>query len=70
VQRGYKEDNRSKNSSVGREPPFREDLSTESEEKPLLKTVAKQLLLKTLQAGKYLTCAVVICKMWKLAMAL
>jgi hypothetical protein len=26
-----------KNSSVGREPPFREDLSPEAEEEPLLK---------------------------------
>jgi hypothetical protein len=32
VQRGYKEDNLSKNSSVGSESPFREDLSTEAEE--------------------------------------
>jgi hypothetical protein len=29
---GYKEDSWSKNSSVGREPPFREDLNTEAEE--------------------------------------
>jgi hypothetical protein len=32
VQRGYKEDNWSKNSSFWREPPFREDLSLEVEE--------------------------------------
>jgi hypothetical protein len=32
VQRGYKEDNLSKNSSVGREPPFTEDVSPKVEE--------------------------------------
>jgi hypothetical protein len=32
LQKGYKEDNCSKNISVGREPPFRENLSTEAEE--------------------------------------
>jgi hypothetical protein len=32
MQRGYKEDNGSKNSSIGREPTFREDLSPEAEE--------------------------------------
>jgi hypothetical protein len=32
VQKGCKEDNWSKNSSVGREPQFREDLSVEAEE--------------------------------------
>jgi hypothetical protein len=32
VQRYYKKDNGSKNSSVGKEPPFREDLSMNAEE--------------------------------------
>jgi hypothetical protein len=31
MERGYKEDNCNENSSVGREPPFREDLSAEAE---------------------------------------
>jgi hypothetical protein len=37
-----------------REPPFREDLSPETEEQPLLEAVTRQLLVKTLQAGKKL----------------
>jgi hypothetical protein len=32
MQRDYKEDNWSKNSSLGRQPPFREDFSPEAEE--------------------------------------
>jgi hypothetical protein len=32
VPRGYKEDNWSKNIAVGREPPFREDMSLEAKE--------------------------------------
>jgi hypothetical protein len=56
--------------AVGREQPFREDLSPEAEEQPLLEAVTRQLLVKTLRAGKDLACALVICKMWKLVMAL
>jgi hypothetical protein len=37
---------------VGREPPFREDLSLEAKEYPMLEAVARKRLLKTLQAGK------------------
>jgi hypothetical protein len=51
-------------------PPFREDLSPEAEKWPLLGAVIRQLLVKTLPAGKYLACALVNCKVWKLAMAL
>jgi hypothetical protein len=36
----------------------------------LLKTVTRKLLVKTLQAGKELACAVVICKVWKSAIVL
>jgi hypothetical protein len=32
--------------------PFREDLSPEAEDYPLLEAVTKQLLVKTLQVGK------------------
>jgi hypothetical protein len=42
----------------------------EAEESPLLKAVAREWLLKTLQAGKGLAGAVVICKVWRLAVAL
>jgi hypothetical protein len=51
---------------VGREPPFRKGLSTEAEEQPLLEAVTRKHLVKTLQAGKDLTCAAV----WKSVMAL
>jgi hypothetical protein len=70
VQRGYKEDNLSKNSSVGMEPPFREYLSPEEEKWPLLEAVTRICLLKTLQAGKDLACTLVKCKVWKLTLAL
>jgi hypothetical protein len=39
--------------AVGREPPFREDLRSESEEHPLLETVTRRLLVKALGAGKH-----------------
>jgi hypothetical protein len=52
VKRGYKEEYLSKNSSVGREPPFRKDLSVEAEESPLLEAVTRERLMKTQQAVK------------------
>jgi hypothetical protein len=55
--------------SVGREPPFSEDLSAEAGESPLLEIVSREWLVKTQQAGKDLACAVVICKVWRLEMA-
>jgi hypothetical protein len=33
--------------AVGRKPPFRQDLSLEAEDKPLLEAVTRQLLVKT-----------------------
>jgi hypothetical protein len=56
--------------SVGKEPPFRGELSTEVEKQPLLEDVARKLLVKILRAGKYLACALVICIVRNLAMAL
>jgi hypothetical protein len=53
-----------------REPPFREDLSSEGEESPLLEAVTRERLVKTQQAGKGLVEAVVICEMWRLAVEL
>jgi hypothetical protein len=47
--------------TVGSEPPFRDDLSREAEEKPLLEVVTRKRVVKTLQAGKNLACALVIC---------
>jgi hypothetical protein len=46
---------------VGREPLFREDLSAEVEESPLLEAVTGERLVKTQQVGKDLAYAVVIC---------
>jgi hypothetical protein len=37
---------------VAREPPFREDLSMETEESPMLEAVTRGQLVKTQQAGK------------------
>jgi hypothetical protein len=42
----------------------------EDEESPLLEAVVRERLVKTQQAGKGLAYAVVICKVWKSAMAL
>jgi hypothetical protein len=53
-----------------REAPFREDLSAEAEESPLLEVITRERLVKTQQAGEGLRSAVLICKIWRLAMAL
>jgi hypothetical protein len=45
-------------------------LARETEESSQLEAVAKEWLLKTQQDGKGLTGAVVICKLWRLAVAL
>jgi hypothetical protein len=37
-------------SSVGREPPFREDLSMEAEEQPLLEVITRKRLVETVTA--------------------
>jgi hypothetical protein len=42
----------------------------EAEESPLLEAVARERLVKTQQAGKGLAGAVVICELWRLAVAL
>jgi hypothetical protein len=52
------------------EPPFKDDLSPEAEEQPLLEAITRKLLVKTLRAGKDLACALVNCKVWKLVMVL
>jgi hypothetical protein len=80
VPRSYKEDNlgnqissvtgSAKKKSVGREPPFREDLSAEAEESPLLQAVTRERLVIRQHVGRDLVCVVVICKMWRLAMVL
>jgi hypothetical protein len=44
--------------------------SAEAEEYPLLVAVTREQRLRTTQAGKDLACAVVIFKMWGLAMSL
>jgi hypothetical protein len=49
---------------------FREGLSTEAEESRLLVPITRKRLVKPQQAGKDLAYAVVICKVWTLAMAL
>jgi hypothetical protein len=49
---------------------FREDLSPEAEESPLLGAVTRERLVKTRQAGKCLASAAVICELRRLAMAL
>jgi hypothetical protein len=45
-------------------------LGAENKESPQLEAVARERLVKTQQAGKDLACAVVICELWRLAMAL
>jgi hypothetical protein len=67
VLRFHKEDNFG--NRVSWEPASNE-VSAEAEESPLLESVTKERLVKTQQDGKDLACAVVICKVWRLAMAL
>jgi hypothetical protein len=57
-------------SSVVRQWPDGNGVGTEAEESPLSEAVTGKRLMKTLQAGKDLVCALVICKVWRLAMAL
>jgi hypothetical protein len=45
-------------------------LSAEAEESPLLEAVTRERLVKTQQAGKGLTGAVVFYELWRLAVAL
>jgi hypothetical protein len=45
-------------------------LESGSRGKPLLEAVTRQLLVKTMRAGKYLACARIIGKVWISAMAL
>jgi hypothetical protein len=74
VPRSYKEDSWGNQvrsvreySSVGRELPFRKDLSTEAEESPLLEAFTRERLVKTQQTVKDLAGGVMICKVWRLA---
>jgi hypothetical protein len=45
-------------------------MSAEAEEFPLLEAVTRERLVKTQQTGKSLVGAVVICELWRLAVAL
>jgi hypothetical protein len=51
------------NGSVGREPPFSEEMNAEAEESPLLEADTRKRLVN-------LAYTVVICKVWRSAMAL
>jgi hypothetical protein len=53
-----------------RETPLRDGLSTEAEEYPLPEAVTRQLLVKTLRAGKYSSSVTVICEVWGQALVL
>jgi hypothetical protein len=44
-------------------------VSAAAEESPLLEDVARERIVKTLQAEEDLVFAVVICKVWRLAIA-
>jgi hypothetical protein len=55
--------------SVGREPEFKDDLTAEAEESPLLEAVTRERLVKIQQDRKDLACAV-ICKAWRSSMVL
>jgi hypothetical protein len=45
-------------------------LSAEAKGSPLLEAITREWLVKIQQAEKYLACAVMICKVWRLAVAL
>jgi hypothetical protein len=50
--------------------PASNEISVEAEESPPLEAITKEWLVNTQQAGKNLVHAVVICKVWSLAIAL
>jgi hypothetical protein len=52
------------------ELPFRQYLSAKTEESSLIEAVTKQRFVKTQQSGKDLAGGVVICKVWRSAVAL
>jgi hypothetical protein len=54
----------------GRELPFRDDLSAEAEESPLLEVSPRELLVKTQQTGKDVAGVVVISELWRSVVAL
>jgi hypothetical protein len=60
----------SRKEADGKEPPLREDLSAEAEESLALEAVTREEVVKTQQAGKGLAGPVVICKVWRSAVAL
>jgi hypothetical protein len=45
-------------------------LSAKADKSPLLEAITREWLVKTQQAGKDLAGAVVICELWRLAVAL
>jgi hypothetical protein len=55
---------------IGREPPFRGDLSAKAEESPLLEAVTRERLVETQRAGKGLAGDLVICELWRLVVEL
>jgi hypothetical protein len=55
---------------VEREQPFRQDLSVKADKSPLLEAITRECLVKTQKTGKDLAGAVVICELWRLAVAL
>jgi hypothetical protein len=57
-------------SSVASYSPDSKDVSIEAEEASLLESVARELLVKTVQTGKDLVFAGMLCKVWKSAIVL
>jgi hypothetical protein len=55
---------------MSQKSPFGDVLRAETEEPPLLEAVAREWLVKTLQTGKCLSDAVVICIVWRLVVGL
>jgi hypothetical protein len=68
VPRGYKEDNGATKLVVS--ACEERTWGREAEESPLLEAVAMERLVKTQEAGKGSAGGVVICELWRLAMAL
>jgi hypothetical protein len=68
--RVYKEGNWSKNSGSWKGAGIQGGLEPGTRGIAIVEAVTRQLLVKTLQAGKHIACVAVNCKLWKLPMAL
>jgi hypothetical protein len=69
VQRVVMESVKRRLSAIVEHSPESNEVSVEAEESPLLEAITRERLVKTQQTGNT-ACAIVICKVWRSAIAL